>query len=69
MSTIAMLRNGNDKGRTKHIDIRHHYIRDMLANNEISIDHLSTKDMIADILTKPLPASDFLRLRPLLLGV
>jgi hypothetical protein len=68
MSTIAMIRNGNDKGRTKHIDIRHHYIRDMLANKEIDINHLPTKDMIADILTKPLGASDFHRLRQSLLG-
>jgi len=67
-STIAMLQNGNDKGRTKHIDIRHHYIRDMLANKEIDVTHLPTKDMIADILTKPLGASDFQRLRQSLLG-
>jgi hypothetical protein len=67
-STIAILQNGNDKGRTKHIDIRHHYIRNMLANKEIAINYLPTKDMIADILTKPLNATDYQRLRPYLLG-
>ena len=29
-----MVYNGNDKGRTKHIDIRFHYIREMIANNK-----------------------------------
>jgi hypothetical protein len=41
--------------RTKHIDIRYHFIRDTLAAGETALQYLPTADMVADILTKPLP--------------
>ena len=40
--------------RTKHIDVRYHYIRNVLEKRNIQIEYLSTDLMIADILTKPL---------------
>lgn len=45
--------------RTKHIDIRHHFIRDIVKSNMIKIEYLSTENMIADLLTKPLPKVKF----------
>ena len=41
--------------RTKHIDIRYHFVRDTLAAGEITLRYLPTADMVADVLTKPLP--------------
>ena len=41
--------------RTKHIDIPYHFIRDTLAAGEIVQQYLPTADMVADIMTKPLP--------------
>ena len=41
--------------RTKHIDIRYHFLRDTLAAGEITLRYLPTADMVADVLTKPLP--------------
>jgi len=38
-----------------------------LENKEITLEHLRTVDMVADILTKPLPRKDFQRLRRVLL--
>jgi len=38
----------------KHIDIRHHFIRERVKNKEINLQYCSTKDMIADIFTKQL---------------
>lgn len=38
--------------RTKHIDIRHHFIRDAVENKEVILRYLSTGEMLADILTK-----------------
>lgn len=38
--------------RSKHIDIRHHFVREAVADNLIKIEYLSTNDMPADILTK-----------------
>ncbi|GKC34275.1 retrovirus-related pol polyprotein from transposon TNT 1-94 [Tanacetum coccineum] len=40
--------------RTKHIEIRHHFFRDNVQKGNISIEKVSSKDNIADILTKPL---------------
>ncbi|XP_036142114.1 secreted RxLR effector protein 161-like [Monomorium pharaonis] len=41
--------------RTKHIDIRHHFVREKLESGEIALRHVSTEDMAADVLTKGLP--------------
>ena len=43
--------------RSKHIDIRHHFIRDVLATQPLKLSYLPTEKMIADVLTKPLMAS------------
>lgn len=40
--------------RTKHIDVRHHFIRETIKENIIDVKYLSTDLMIADVLTKPL---------------
>lgn len=40
--------------RTKHIDVRHHFLRDHVENGEIILSHVGTNDMMADVLTKPL---------------
>lgn len=42
-------------GRSKHIDIKYHFIRQVLRDNKcITLGHIPTEDMIADVLTKPL---------------
>lgn len=40
--------------RTKHIDIRYHFVRDLISKNCISVSYMPTTKMIADILTKAL---------------
>ena len=40
--------------RLKHVDIRYHFIREYVESKKVSIVYISTEDMIADILTKPL---------------
>lgn len=41
--------------RSKHIDVRHHYIREKLATGEIAVTAVASECMVADILTKGLP--------------
>lgn len=41
--------------RTKHIDIRHHFVRDAISNNQVKFVHKSTEHMTADMLTKAVP--------------
>lgn len=54
--------------RTKHINVRYHFIRECVANKVVQLKWVSTHDQIADILTKPLGPHIFLRLRGPLMG-
>jgi len=49
--------------RTKHIDIRHHHLRDLVNQDVINFVYCQTSNMIADALTKPLPRPKFEELR------
>lgn len=48
---------GNDSycARSKHIDIRFHFVREKIVNNEIKLSYIGTQDMVADVLTKAVP--------------
>ena len=52
--------------RAKHIDIRHHFIREQIAVGAVQVKHVSTTHQLADILTKPLSAEKFRHFLPLL---
>src|SRR3954470_2799615 len=52
--------------RTKHFDLKVHYIRDQVEKGHISTRWVSSQDQQADILTKPLDKANFLRLRELI---
>ncbi|CAK9811678.1 Copia protein [Anthophora quadrimaculata] len=41
--------------RTKHVDIKHHFVRDALRNKLLKLEYISTSEMVADVLTKSLP--------------
>ena len=58
-SAIKLINNPVSHSRTKHIDIRHHFLRDHEAKGDIKIHHVSTEKQLADIFTKPLNESRF----------
>jgi hypothetical protein len=45
--------------RTKHIDIKYHYVRDVIARGKLQVCKISTYDNLADIMTKPVPVAKF----------
>ena len=45
--------------RTKHIEVKHHVIRDHVENQDIEFCLISTKNQLTDIFTKPLPEERF----------
>ena len=61
--TIAMVKNRVSHFRTKHIDIRYHYVREAVQEGVISLHYCPTEKMIANLLTKPLPRGRFETLR------
>ena len=52
---IKLAENPRFHGRTKHIEIKYHYVREALENGTIQLTYLPTAAMTADILIKPLP--------------
>ena len=55
---IGMATNLETK-RSKHIDIKHHFIRDHIQNGLIEVKPIGTKDQLADMLTKSLDSTRF----------
>ena len=53
---IALAKNPEHHKRTKHIDIKHHYIREQVEAGMVVMPYVSTELMVADVLTKPLAA-------------
>jgi hypothetical protein len=62
-SAIKLANNPVQHSRTKHIDIRHHFLRDHEAKGDIELFHVSTENQLADIFTKPLDETRFCFLR------
>jgi hypothetical protein len=65
---IAMSQNQTMHRRAKHIDIRHHYIREKVKSGEIVLAYIPTGDNVADIFTKALPRDSFRKHAHTLLG-
>ena len=62
-SAIKIVNKPVQHSRTKHIDIRHHFLRGHVARNDITLCGVRSEDQLADIFTKPLDESTFCRLR------
>ena len=54
---IKLTENPVYHARTKHIDVQHHYIRELVETKEIAVNFVSTNEMIADVFTKGLSRS------------
>ena len=63
---VALSKNPRYHARTKHVDIKHHFVRDKFESGEIIITYCSTNDMIADMLTKALLRTLYERYRTFL---
>ena len=63
MSAINISKNPVQHSRNKHIDIRHHYIRDLVDDKVITLEHVATEGQVADIFTKALDAKQFEKMR------
>jgi hypothetical protein len=64
MSTMALMKRGGPcSERSRHIDIRHFWVAERVANHEVRIEHLGTAEMFSNVLTKPVQGAQFLRER------
>ena len=58
-NTIHVTKNANQHRKTKHIEIRYHFLRDHFEKGDIEIDYVSSDLQLADIFTKPLDYNRF----------
>ena len=69
LSTIFLASKGRSTSeRTRHVKIRYFFIHHFIETGEVQLSHLATTLMIADLLTKPLHGTLFLKFRSELLG-
>ena len=66
---IALVKNPVKHTKSKHIDIRYHFVRECYLNQQIVLDYIPSNDNIADIFTKPAKKSLLLKFRHYLFGV
>lgn len=58
-STILWAKGQRNHARTKHLDVKFHYVMELIHDEEVELDYLNTQDMVADLLTKPLLFESF----------
>ena len=65
-STISLAKNPVSHSRSKHIDMKYHYVREQVKDNVIELIYCRTEDQVADIFTKALKTEVFLKLKQML---
>jgi hypothetical protein len=53
-------------GRSKHIDVRFHFLRDLTRDGAVKLEYCGTNEQVADVMTKPLKLETFEKFRKLL---
>jgi hypothetical protein len=60
-AAIAVAKDPKYLGKTKHIKMRYHYIREAITEQDVIPKHISTNSMVADPLTKPIARDAYVR--------
>eukprot|EP00253_Pinus_taeda_P015435 PITA_15435 len=60
VSAIKLAKNPVHHSRTKHFDMKYHFIRDLVQKKDIELKHINTQHQLADIFTKAVAKDQFL---------
>ena len=60
-TTLAVAKDPKYHEKTKHIKKRYHYIRDVIIEKDVVLKYISTSNMVADPLTKPIARDVFVK--------
>ena len=66
--TIALANNPVQRQRSKHIDIKYHFIRLNVKDGKVVLKYCPTNDMLADLMTKPATKVQLEKFKPLMFG-
>jgi hypothetical protein len=66
---VALAHSSRSNKRTKHIDVRYHFVRERVENKELKIEYVPTEHQLADLLTKALEKAKLETLRRKVLGL
>ena len=59
MGAVGLANNWSVSGRTRHVDVKQNYLRELKERGFIHVKHKSGKDLIPDVGTKNVPVEDF----------
>ena len=68
-STIDISKNLVQHSKTKHIEIKYHFIRDLVEGKIVALEYIPIKRQNANIFTKPLDRSKFETLRQVIVVI
>ena len=60
-ASLTLVKEPHIHERSKHIDVAYHHVQDLYVKNQIRVNFVSSHEMVADGLTKPLPKEAFKR--------
>ena len=63
LSTVLMAANPVQHARSKHIELDLYFVREKVASKQLMVQHIPSSEQLADVLTKPLTADRFQKLR------
>ena len=58
-SCVKLSENPVFHDRSKHIDMKYHYIRDIIQKGNVKLQYISTDEQVTDLFTKPLARVKF----------
>ena len=61
MVVLTYAKDSKYHGKTKHTDIRYHFVKDMITQNEVVMRYIPMSKMVADPFTKPIARDAFVR--------
>ena len=64
----ALAKNPINRKRSKHIDIRFHFIREEISEGRLNVQYIPSEDNIADVFTKPMSAIKLKKFKPMIMG-
>ena len=60
-AAIAYTKDPSFHAKTKHIDIKFNFVKDMVARKEVNVKYIATQEMVADPITKPISKEAYFR--------